>query len=185
MNRITANIVIIGLALGLQCSATHSGGTPAEIISRYCSLDSTGARLGSASYEAVSPLVTWDNEGGWDCLDVIAGFRIEPPLMDSDSSASVVVSYDLLGFLGGSTWHGVVADSVRSHRETVSFRLLHDSRLGWRIDHPMIRPHVSLSATVSHIERLFAMEPNRSVSDSELAGALATLRLLQRESARE
>ena len=179
------NIVMIGLALGLQCSARHSGAMPDEIVTRYCSLDSAGARLSSASYEAIDSLVTWDVEGGWDCLDVIAGFRMEPPVIDSDSSASVIVSYDLLGFMGGSTWNPFGADSVQSRREIVSFRLLHDSGLGWHIDHPMIRPHVSLAATVSHIERLFSMDPKRSVTDSALVGALGRLRSRQRESAGE
>jgi hypothetical protein len=175
MKRTAVHIVIVGLVLGLQCSAVHYREKPEEIVSRYCSLDSAGARLSSASYEAINPLVTWDIEGGWDCLDVIAGFRIAPPVMDSDSSATVVVSYDLLGFMGGSSWHPVGGDSVRDHRETVSFRLLLDSRLGWRIDYPMIRPHVSLAATVSHIERLFSMNPKRSITDSALAGALGRL----------
>jgi hypothetical protein len=185
MKRTGVHIVIVGLVLGLQCSAAHSWEKPEEIVSRYCSLDSAGARLSSASYETISPLVTWNIEGGWDCLDVIAGFRIEPPVMDSDSSATVVVGYDLLGFMGGSSWHPVGEDSVRSHREVVRFRLLHDSRLGWRIDDPMIRPHVSLAATVSHIERLLSMDPKRPATDSALVGALGSLRSRQRESAGE
>jgi len=181
MDKIATNILIIGFAVVLLCSAVHSGETPGEIVSRYCSLDSAGARLSSASYDAISPLVTWDIEGGWDCLDVVAGFRVERAQLDSDSSASVLVSYDLLGFMGGSSWHPIGADSVQGHPERVSFHLLYDARLGWRIDDPMIRPHVSLAATVSHIERLLSMDPKRSVTDPELAEALARLRSLQHE----
>jgi len=174
---------LLALVLASHCCAATGDLAPCAVVSKYCSLDSAGARLSSAGWDAVAPLRTWEMEGGWDCLDVIAGFKIEPAIIDSDSTAAVTVRYDILGSLNGSRWDPAVSDSLGGRRETVTFRLVRDSRHGWRIDDRAISPHVALAPVIDHIEKLLMMEPGRAASDPDLVQALASLRSLRSESA--
>jgi hypothetical protein len=174
---------LLAIVFASYCSAANGDLAPRAVVEKYCSLDSAGARLGSATCDAVAPLRTWEMEGGWDCLDAIAGFKIEPAIMDSDSTAAVTVRFDILGSLDGSKWDPAVPDSLGGRRETVTFRLIRDSRRGWRIDDPSYRPHVALAPVIDHIEKLLMMDPRRAASDPDLVQALASLRSLRSESA--
>ena len=151
---------------------------PRGVVDKFCRLDFTGARLSSASFAEVQPLIVWFDESGWepgwatgsDTATIVSGYTVLSADQKEDK-ATVRVSFDVVGRMGPS---GLV---VEEKSETVDFRLV---RLGgvWKIQGPAIEPHPSVRTMIEHIGEL--LERARSAGDfarvNELEGLLRRLK---------
>jgi hypothetical protein len=147
--------------------------TPVDVIKKYCSLDLGGARLDSKTWSKVAPLITWEDEPGWDAVVVVSGFRVGSP-KETGSRTVIPVTFQVVGTLDGDGpfVHG-------SRLETVSFELARsDSR--WKIKQPVMPPHVSVSSISNNIRELIEAVRNNSERKRTLEATLKDLRAAQK-----
>lgn len=149
---------------------SRKGVSPAEVVRQYCKLDSEGARLSSQNpyLDNIFSLATWQDEPGWDSATVTRGFAITQARAGRATSA-VTVRYEVLGNMSGTS---VVAS--RQHIQLVTF-VLRKSTAGWKIDRPLIRPHVSIQAASAALMSLLKGEKDPR-QRKHLRDALAVLR---------
>lgn len=143
-------IVTVG---GAQSRIATNETSPASVVQEYCRLDLKGARLSSQNpdNERVSALVTWLIEPGWDTSVVVRTFEIVSTSL-GPSKSSVTVRYIVLGNMFGAK-----ITQSRQHEELVTF-VLTKSRDLWRIERPLIAPHVSVPSAISALNSLLINE---------------------------
>lgn len=141
--RLSISLVLCFTNFVLIAQITNSlnGASPTSVIQEYCKLDFVGARLSSQTLDnqSITELGTWLEEPGWDSFVVIRNFEIVNSSMGKMKS-SVTVRYFVLGKMFGAK---IVAS--RQHEELVTY-VLTKSGNAWRIQHPLIAPHVSVQA---------------------------------------
>ncbi|MDE2466258.1 MAG: hypothetical protein KGO02_21470 [Alphaproteobacteria bacterium] len=127
--------------------------SPAAVMSEYCALDAKGARLSSQNplLNTMFSLVTWPEEPGWDSVHVIKKFAILGS-HSKPTSATVTVGYAVLGQLSD------LAFSRSSTRHQVVTFVLIKSGNEWRIQRPMIEPHISVEAAMASLRSLLIDE---------------------------
>jgi len=115
---------------------------PGKVVQEYCSLDLNGARVGgSLGVPRIFKLVTWTVEPGWDTITVVRSYR----LIDSrgtNTEAEVRVQYQTLAEISAT-----VLDP-KTATETVTF-VLHRFGSSWRIEKPVLQPHVSIQGAIA------------------------------------
>lgn len=118
-----------------------------SVVSEYCKLDLGGARLSSENIEnaKISNLVVWPLEPGWDTVVLVRRCDIVSANIFA-TKPSVTVKYTLIGSLFGED-----ITPSKNHEEFVTFFLRRSHGL-WRIERPMIAPHVSISAAISELK---------------------------------
>jgi len=104
-------------------------------VFNYCSLDYEGKRL--QSNHEWQDYITWDVESGWDHFTVVEDFTINA-IHVTDNTAIAQVEYTVVGEVDGAQF-----TQQASQQKTVKFSL-NNTTEGWRIDKPLIPPHVSL-----------------------------------------
>ncbi len=160
-------IAFLGLSLAAQ--SPSAGTSPADVVRQYCQFDMKGARLSSQNpyVDQITALATWPIEPGWDSATVVMDFEIIKTQAGQNTS-SIEVRYGVLGQMTGAS---VIA--ARRHEQLVTFTL---KKLGssWKIDRPLIEPHVSVQAATSALRDLLAGETNPQRRE-RLDQGLATL----------
>ena len=114
-------------------------GTASQLLQAYCALDFGGARLSSTTFEKVYPLITWEDEPGWDAIKLVDGFTLGAPRA-SGNRIEIPVIYEVVG-----TADGAQVTRFGTRLETVKFEL-EPAGGTWKITGPIIPPHVSLAA---------------------------------------
>jgi len=152
-----ATCLAVASMLWTSSCGTEPLDDPALFVARFCELDASGARLSTANYPAIEPMVGWSRaEPGWDVVAVILDYTIS--LVEYDEDTAVVrVEYDLAGLLADPQWHplgaagqdALVVELITEDR-AVDFRLAY-SHGHWLIEGPMIRPHVKPHALLEHV----------------------------------
>lgn len=143
------------LSGGMQnISSQLSPISPKEIVAEFCRLDGTGLRLSGDTRKDIEPLLAWGEEYGYDEIVVIKDFKVNKAIV-TNSAATVSVEYFLLG----------TTDSFKflkaSKRENVvNFKLVEQNGL-WRIEGPVIAPHVHWESAINHLRLLQKNEPVR------------------------
>ena len=93
------NILCIFILLFSLTSCTQNNEVEKEkvrsVVENYCSLDSSGARLSSYSYESIKPLIAYEDEPGWDTIIGIESFNIIS-ISISGNSATAIVKYEIV-----------------------------------------------------------------------------------------
>jgi len=148
--------------------------SPASVVRDYCKLDFEGARLSSESsdFEKYFALVAWPDEPGWDGAVVIRNFRIV--LSGSAQPVSkVTVRYVVLGNMSGAR-----VTASPQHEEGVTF-VLKRSGDTWKIEHPLIPPHISVHAAIVALSSLLKGEKDPEQRRRLRAGIAILTRLGQ------
>lgn len=149
-------------------SRQHASDTPESVVRAYCQLDFDGARMRSQSYDAVSKLILWHTEPGWDQSYVVRNFQIIS-VKKNGSRAAVKVEYRLVGHIDGGELKAtprterVTFVLTRSSKEWVwrnDEPVLVRGKLAWRITEPIIPPHSSIAYTIKHLESIISTPPN-------------------------
>ena len=145
-----------------QGSGPHVA-APGEVVRQYCDFDFKIGRISSENAAQLPPLTTWEEEPGWDGVTVVAGFQIVSTKVSQDRS-SVTVRWQVLGDFNAER---VVA---KQKEEIVEYQL---KLVGgfWKIDSPVICPHVSAPTLRSFVMSNFPDDLHRQ----ELVRGLASL----------
>ena len=119
---------ILFLPLLLLCfaSASLAGGSPSEIVQKYCQKDYEGVRLSSRTWQEIAPLIAWQHEQGWDAVTGISEYKIVSEEIDGDR-AIVRVQFE---------------NQSGSLNENIDVTLNHESG-EWKMAPPAYQPHVS------------------------------------------
>jgi hypothetical protein len=127
----------VGLAtLLLLAAPTHAADPgPQNVVREFCQLDANGARLGSVSRE-LSPLVGWIFEPAWDVVLFITGYQIGSTRPLEEGRLAVDVEYAVVGEATALGFEAV------AYRDRVTFVLDTPDEISWRIQSPMVPPHV-------------------------------------------
>jgi len=99
------------------------------------------------------PLTTWEDEPGWDGVTIVSGYQIVSTKV-SQSRAVISVRWQVIGDFSGE---GVVA---RQKEELVEYHLKLVGAL-WKIDSPVICPHVSAVTLRAFVLSNFPDDPDR------------------------
>jgi hypothetical protein len=121
-----------------QSLASHPG-TATQVLADFCTLDFDGARLSSTTWKQVAPLVSWQDEPGWDAVKLVEGFTLGAPQANGNR-IEIPVFYEIVG-----TATGPQVNRFGKQLETVNFELEAVAG-GWKVIGPVVQPHVSLAA---------------------------------------
>jgi hypothetical protein len=127
--------------------------TPIEVVRVYCEFDLKTGRISTANFAKLPPLVTWETEPGWDTVTVVSGFKILSTKQSQDR-AVVSVKWDVLGRAEGEN----ITKDPKS--ELINFQLRLVNGL-WKIEAPIIPPHVSVPTLQAFVLSHFQHQPER------------------------
>lgn len=127
--------------------------TPASVVRLYCEFDLNIGRISTDNFKKLPPVVTWKEEPGWDTVVVVSGYNILSAKQTHDH-AVVTVQWAVLG-------HSEAENVSREKKsEIVAYQLKLVKGL-WKIDSPVIPPHVSLPTLRAFVLKHFQHEPER------------------------
>ena len=156
---INANSLFISAAIALSIILAYnysycSEAKPEDIVIKYYTADSKGARLSWETNNKVKSLVAWQEEPGWDVVFVVDTIGVNK-INKIGSDYIVEVRYKVIGILNGD-------DLLRFHfNELVDFMLVKESN-SWKIKQPIIPPHVSVLSLKEHLKHLISIESNET-----------------------
>ncbi len=146
--------VVVLFASGVCCSA-ESVPHPRDIVEKYCRFDFEGARLTSETWAQGASLVTWEEEPGWDTIVVVSDFEVVSVKRETNT-ALVTVNFFVRVRL--ETAERFVQ---KNRTETVTFQLRQTDK-DWKIESPLIAPHVSARHISQHLKKLIQVEKDPS-----------------------
>ena len=158
-------VVVLMVFIGLwglmagQAGAQSGGLThdPTEILKRYFTLDSKGARLESLSYETVAPYVAWKDEPVWGHAVVIEDFKVinEISRWEVVNNLEVVipVEFKVLGLV----YYEKAVFIPEPGPEVVRVRVK-AVRNRWRIVEPVLPPHIGHKRMINHVRQAWLDE---------------------------
>lgn len=127
--------------------------TPTDVVRQYCEFDLNIGRISSSNFAKLPNLTTWEEEPGWDTVVVVSGFKILSA-SQSGKRAAVTVKWRRLGTAEGE-------NVVRDRRPEIVRYNLKLVGGNWRIDSPVIPPHVSVPTLHAFVVANFQNEPKR------------------------
>ena len=146
-----------------------------KVVQRYVQLDRSGARLDSTRYHSMAALTTWSEEPGWDSFVVTSGLAIGRPEF-SDGKMVSRVRYYVEGVMDGDTFIPVSALDEETFSqfgigEPATFTLVAAAD-GWKIESPLIAPHVGFAAARAVAEEMNAENTLHALDDAEYIAKL-------------
>ena len=156
-------VMLIVLFVGsgpVQDGAAQTGAlnhSPTEVVKRYLTLDSKGARLGPMSYEALTPYVGWGDDPVWGHVVVIDGFTIAEDFAQwevvNNLEVVIPVTFTVLGSVYYEQASFVPAPAVEEVRVRVR-----EVRNRWRIVEPVFPPHIGQKRMVNYVHQAWLDE---------------------------
>lgn len=154
-------LLVLSMSLWMRGEAgAQSGGLthdPTEILKRYFTLDSKGARLESLSYETVVPYVAWKDEPVWGHAVVIEDFNVinETSQWEIVNNLEVVipVEFKVLGLV----YYEKAIFISEPGPEVVRVRVK-AVRNRWRIVEPVLPPHIGQKRMINHVRQAWLDE---------------------------
>lgn len=127
--------------------------TPASVVRLYCDFDLKSGRISTDNFRKLPPVVTWKEEPGWDTVVVVSGYKMLSSKQTHDH-AVVTVQWAVLG-------HSEAENVTREKKsEVIAYQLKLLKGL-WKIDSPVLPPHVSLPTLRAFVLKHFQNEPER------------------------
>ncbi|PYU35098.1 MAG: hypothetical protein DMG28_03845 [Acidobacteria bacterium] len=144
---------------------------PKDVVKEYCRLDFEGARLSSDTRSQVASLIAWEEERGWDQAVIVSKYRVTNVVVRGNH-ATARVEFKVLGRLEGDE------PFVLGRRvEAVHFGLERTEDV-WKIENPIIAPHVSVHSMIQHVRGRIEHEKEGSEHRAELEEQLRQLEAL-------
>ncbi|NUM55363.1 MAG: hypothetical protein HUU46_17080 [Candidatus Hydrogenedentes bacterium] len=146
-----------------------------NVLQRYVQLDRSGARLDGTRYHSMAELVSWTDEPGWDSFVVSPGLAIGRPVAAGEK-VTARVRYDVEGVMDGDTFYPLDALTPEASArfgigDPVEYVLVRMND-EWKIESPLLPPHVGFGATRAFVEELGAESSLRALDDAEYLAKL-------------
>lgn len=169
-----ALLVVSGAVVGQSHAVTDIRKDPAVVVKAYFSLDMKGARLESASWEALKPYVNWNEEQGWEHAVVIESYEVVEDTATwevlGQMEVIIPVRFQVLGVMYWETAAFV------PEAKTEEFRIRVKAVEGrWRIIEPRLAPHIGRKRLINFVRRAILQEPDAN-RQAKLAGLRDILR---------
>ena len=74
---------------------SFAGGSPKDVVEKYCEYDFNGARLISSGASNYRHLIDYEEEPGWDSVISVMGYKVGDEKI-SGNTAIVIVNYDII-----------------------------------------------------------------------------------------
>jgi hypothetical protein len=140
-------IVIVSFILNCFSTVYANNSTPDSVVRKYYQADFDGVRLSAEGYKRIKPLISWENEPGWDLVFITKEANIEKIDYLTNDEAKVTIIYRVIGILNGDDLIEI------EFNQMVTFVLVRTTTQ-WKIKQPIINPHVSQLAMSKHIEKV-------------------------------
>jgi hypothetical protein len=141
------------LSMTLPQAAGQYPATPKEVVRLYCDFDLKTGRISTANFAKLPPLVSWEEEPGWDTVTIVSSFKIHSAKQSQDSAIDTV-KWDVFG-------HAEAENVTKDQKSEVIDYQLKLTKGFWKIDGPVIPPHVSLSTLRAFVLSQVQREPER------------------------
>jgi len=146
-------IVLLVLTGALPQASKEYPTTPVGVVRQYCDFDLNTGRISSGNLAKLPPLVTWEEEPGWDKVIIVSDFKILSAKQSQDR-ATVTVKWEILG-------HSEAENITKDQKsEVIDYQLRLVKGL-WKIDAPVMPPHVSPPTLRAFVLSQFRGEPKR------------------------
>jgi hypothetical protein len=145
--------LVYASALALGQGTEKYPATPAEVVRQYCEFDFKIGRISSENFEKQPPVTTWDEEPGWDGVEVVSSFKIVSS-NQSEDRAVVTIKWQVLGEFSGEKV------TAGQKEEVVEYQLKLVGGL-WKIDSPVLSPHVSVATLRAFVLEKFPDDVHR------------------------
>lgn len=132
-----------------------------EIVDLFCSLDMMGYGLGFDFGIYMGFLVNWEDEPGWDECVFISNYKIQD-IKEDINHAQIQVAYTVLGNVTSDEKGMIFKKHNKPLNEIIVYNLI-KTKTGWKIDKPIIKPHVNFQIVQEEIVKNKAML-NKSAS---------------------
>lgn len=123
---------------------------PEEVVKQYYIADFNGVRLSGNTYAAITPLVSWKNEPGWDYAFIVDKIKINKIDRQISKDTIIEVKYHVIGIIGEEL-------AEYDFYEVIDFSLSNKGKQ-WKINAPIPPPHISVNAAVKNLEELIKVE---------------------------
>ena len=157
MNRTRSRILFGVFALmSVTSLALAQASQPAEVLNKFLKLDFDGARLDSDGFRKVFPLTDWKDAPGYDSSIIVRSYRVGEPKVQG-ARATILVTYDVVGFIGGNTSWEAYTPSSESFKDEVRIPYELILKNGtWKVHGPDQAPHISIDVALKNEEALLA-----------------------------
>ncbi len=125
--------------------------SPQDVVKKYYTEDLNGARLSGETYKNIKPLVTWEQEPGWDHAFIADQVKIHNARKISKTEALFEVRYHVIGVVEGDNL--LEYDFI----EVIDFILIYEEEK-WKIKKPIFPPHILPSTAIRYLEELIRSE---------------------------
>ena len=156
--------LIVGAGGDVRAQTGSLKNNPVEVVKRYLTLDSKGARLGSTTYEALSPFADWGPDHAWGQVVVISGFTIAELIAQWEVVDNLEVVIPVTFTVLGSVYYEKGGFVAAPSTETIHVRVK-AVRNRWRIVGPMWPPHVGQKRMINHVRQAWLDETDLSKRD--------------------
>lgn len=151
-------VILVLFSMCIVPAALSQASNPQTVLNNFLKLDFEGARLDSDGFKKVFPLTDWKDAPGYDSSVIVRGYKVGQPSVRG-GKATVEVTYDVVGFIGGNTvWEAynekaptdTFKDLVRVQYELVT------KNGAWKVHGPDVGPHISVEVALKNEESLMA-----------------------------
>ena len=159
--QLLALVLSAGDGLAQTGSLKHS---PADVVTRYLTLDSKGARLDAMSVETVAIYTSWNEEPVWGHIVVTRGFVVAEQYRQWEVVDSLEVVIPVTFQVIGSVYLETAGFIQDVETEEVRFRVK-AVKNRWRIVEPMLPPHVGQKRMVNFVREAWVKETDPAKRD--------------------
>jgi hypothetical protein len=156
---LAAAIVLLAAAPDAAAQTGSLYKDPTEVLKKYLTLDSRGARLEALTSEAERPYVVWKEEPAWGHTVVIKSFTILSDVKDWEVRANldvvIPVDFDVIGRVYWEQATFLAEPTI----ERVGFHIKNVNGL-WRIVEPLVPPHVEQKRMTNFVRQALLAETN-------------------------
>jgi hypothetical protein len=159
--------LLIALVAPLQAATGGYPSTPKAVIEKYLQLDAEAAGLSESTWAEMGPYVAWLHPPPWDTFVVIDRYEITKVIQGS-TRAQAWVTYHPIGRLSDT----FAADT---QLEKVVF-YLNKVKGQWKVDSPVLTPHVSVEVMTRRLEAKSASDPKVKKANDDLLNQIMAAR---------
>lgn len=163
--------IILGASLA-QAKRHHSSSPPPrDLIEKYLSADFNGSRINNDTAAATAKNVTWTEEPPWEQVIIVGHYHVGKQ-KNRRHMAKVNVKFENLGELKGDIFY------PDTNVEEVTFGMVRSGG-AWKIDRPILVPHISVSTAEKFVTSQLAQAKPNSDRAKTLQKALDGLKATQ------